>query len=216
MKHWRRIFFVSLILLGGTVAFAGYRLVQFNNALDYLNASILSIAKMPPTSEIFPISPTPTLTETGLKLSLEETASAPATASTSTTSTEADLEPFFVFPKINDKVYIGCSYRLSFESSIQLSTETRLLETILVDAGVREVVDPNKSNLTRNNEIDPDTPILNWKVGTVWLGKYYIKVSNIDGTNPKRSNIFTVGGMPKDANVDEKEEICKESGGLFR
>ncbi|MEK7681030.1 MAG: hypothetical protein AAB348_03225 [Patescibacteria group bacterium] len=55
---------------------------------------------------------------------------------------------------------------------------------------------------------------MDWKVGEIWPGEYYIKASNINGF-VLRSGIFMIKKMPKDISIDEKQKICKESKGLF-
>ena len=206
MKNWIRIFLVCFALVGGTAFFVYQSLNLFDDALDDLSASSFVIAKMPPilfsdetNKEQIPTSTPETIST-----------STPETISTSATST--DLKLSFIFPKKNNKVYIGCTYQLSFQSS----TTIHLLETALIDAGTTETVEPSASGLARENKIEPNSQSLDWKVGVVWPGKYYIKVSNINGVDLENySKTFTISKMPKGISVDEREKICKESGGLF-
>ena len=128
------------------------------------------------------------------------------------TATSTDLKLSFIFPKKNNKVYIGCTYQLSFQSS----TTIRLVETTLIDAGAIETIEPIVSGLAEENKIEPNSQSLDWKVGVVWPGKYYIKVSNINGADLENySKVFTISKMTKGISVDEKEKICKESDGSF-
>lgn len=211
MKHWKRIFWVFFILVGSTSIFAYYSFNQFNNALDDLSASSLSIANISSTSFSDKRDRGQTLTAT-LK-----TVSASASEAISTPTTSTDPEPSFVFPKINGKVYTGCTYKLSFQSLIQSSTATHSLETALIDAGTKETIDPSESGLARENKIKLDFQSLDWKVGIIWPGKYYIKLLNTIGIDPGkiRSNVFTISGTPKSISIDEKKKICQESDGSF-
>jgi len=206
MKNWIRIFLVCFVLVGGTAFFVYQSLNLFDDALDDLSASSFVIAKMPPilfsdetNKEQIPTSTPETIstsTPETISTSTPETisTSTPETISTSTpetistSATSTDLKLSFIFPKKNNKVYIG-------------TTET---------------VEPSASGLARENKIEPNSQSLDWKVGVVWPGKYYIKVSNINGADLENySKVFTISKMTKGISVDEKEKICKESDGSF-
>jgi len=123
------------------------------------------------------------------------------------------LKLSFIFPKKNSKVYIGCTYQLF---SFQSSTAIRLLETALLDDGTNKAIEPSTSGLAMENKIEPNSKSLDWKVGVVWPGKYYIKVSNINGVKLENySKSFTISKIPKGTSADEREKICKESDGSF-
>lgn len=129
-----------------------------------------------------------------------------------TESVGVDLELSFTFPKKGAEVYIGCTYPISWQSS----TTVNLLETILVDAGTSQSVGPIVSGLATENMIAEDLQNLNWKVGVVWPGAYYIKVSKINDTDIEfKSKVFTITRIPPGTDTDEQEKICKESGGSF-
>ena len=227
MKDWIRIFLVSFVLIGSTAFFVYQYLNQFNNVLDSLSASSFAMAKILPvpffdktnkeqiptttaTSSHPPATTTPVAAtstpETFPVTTSITTTTTPVLVSTSLTST--DLKISFVFPKISN-VYIGCAYQLSFRSS----TVARSLETVLVDAGSRDTVESVASGLAKEYKIESNSQSLDWKVGEVWPGEYYIKVSNINGII--RSKVFTIRKMPKGISVDERERICKESDGSF-
>lgn len=214
MPNWKRITLVVFVLIGGTITFGYWSFEQFDNALDDLSAS--SVANTLTVSSFF-------LKDTELaSTSLETTFTADMlTASSSleqdtklastsleiskTLPTPADLEPSFIFPQKGDEVYIGCTYPISWQSSV------------LVDAGAREVIDPIASGLAKESVIEADSQNLNWKVGvTVWPGEYYIKVLKINDADVEiRSKVFTINNMPKGINTAERAKICKKSGGLF-
>ncbi len=133
----------------------------------------------------------------------------PEIISNMATSTDAELS--FVFPNITKDVYIGCRYRLSFQSETTMDS----FETVLVDAGTREAIEPLASGLASKSNIEPNLQGLDWNVGdAVWPGKYYISVSNRNDVDLK-STVFTIRKMPKGVSDDEKERICSESDGSF-
>lgn len=205
MKNWIRIFLVCFILVGGTAFFAYQLLNQFNNAFDDISASSLAAASTPPilfSDKKNKEQPPTTIPET-------TQISTPEIISTSSIST--GLEPPFIFPKENNEVYIGCRYELF---SFQPSTAVRSLRAVLVDAGAIEIVEPIASGLVRENKIEPNSQSLDWKVGEVLPGEYYIKASSINGVDlENRSKVFRISRMPKDISADEREKICKDSGG---
>ena len=216
MKNWIRIFLVCFALVGGTAFFVYQSLNQFNNALDNLSASSASsfaTAKIPPIPFSDKTSKEQIPTSTPEIISSSATSTTPETIPVSTTSTEStDLETSFIFPKKDSEVYIGCTYQLSFQSSTTISS----LEIALLDNGTNETIEPSASGIARENKIEPNSQSLDWKVGVVWPGKYYIKVSNINGADLKSySKVFTIRKMSKGISADKREKICKESNGSF-
>lgn len=205
MKNWIRIFLVCFVLVGGTALFAYQSLNQFNKTLDDISASAFVIEAIPP----IPFSNKTNKEQISTSTPEIISTSTPETISTSATST--DLKLSFIFPKKNNEVYIGCTYQLF---SFQSSTTIHSLETALIDAGAIETVEPIASGLARENKIEPNSQSLDWKVGAVWPGEYYIKVSNINGVDLE-SKVFTIRKMPKGISADEREKICKESDGSF-
>ena len=210
MKNWIRIFLVCFVFIGGTAFFAYQLLNKFNNALDDISASSFATAKIPPIlfSDKTNKEQIPTSTPETFSTSTLETfsTSTPETISTSTLATSTDLKLSLIFSKKNNEVYIGCVYQLFFQSS----TAVYPLETVLLDAGTREAVEPIASGLARENKIEPNSQNLDWKVGEVWPGEYYIKVSNVNGVDLE-SKVFTIRKMPKGISVDERKKICKDS-----
>ena len=121
-------------------------------------------------------------------------------------ATSTDPELVFKFPQEHTEVYISCTYSISWRSS----TTTLSLETALVNAGTREPVGPITSGLARENVIDKDAQNLKWKVGYVWPGAYYIKVSKINGVEKEfRSKIFEIDEIPEGISEEEKANICR-------
>lgn len=224
-----RIFLVCFVLIGGTAFFVYQSLNQFNDALDNLSASSLAISKISSVSfsdkknnEQIPTS-TPENISTSTSTLEYISTSTPGIISTSTISTStpetistpmtsADLKLSFIFPKKNNGIYAGCTYQLSFYSS----TTIHSLEAALIDAGATKTIDPTVSGLTMENKIEPNSQSLDWKVGVVWPGEYYIKVSNINDIDLENySKVFMIRKMPRGISVDERKKLCKESDGSF-
>jgi hypothetical protein len=193
MKNLLRVLLTCLVLVGGTAFFAYYQFNQFNNELDTLSASYLAIADISPISNKIRKEPIPS--------------TIPETVSTSATST--DLKPSFVFFK-NDEAYIGCTYQISFQSA----STTGLLETALIDAGTTETAIPITDSLVEEDEIELNSQSIDWKVGSVSPGEYYIKASTNDGVDLE-SKVFTIRKMPAGLRASDREKICKESDGSF-
>lgn len=185
---WKRIILVGSVLIGGVTIFSYWFINQFNQALDDLSASSLADTK-------------PSIT------AITTTATTTPAADTST-----DSELSFTFPQKNDEVFIGCTYQLSWQFSATINS----LEAALVDAGARKLIEPAASGLAKESAIEKDSQNINWKVGVVWPGEYYIKVLNINGVNSEiRGEVFTISSLPEDISADEREKICKKSGGSF-
>lgn len=212
MKNWRRIFLICFVLVGSTAFFVFYSLRQLNKAFDDITASSFAAAERPPI--LFSDKTNKDKDKEQVPISAPETVSTPATPpeTVSTPAAPTDLKLSFIFPKENDEVYIGCTYRLLFQSSAAI----RLLEAELFDAGAIKAIEPDASGLARENKIAPGSQSLDWKVGMVWPGEYYLEVTNINGVDAKiYSGDFTIIKMPKDISVGEKEKICQDSGGSF-
>lgn len=196
MKNWMRIFLVCFVLVGSTAFFVYRSLNQFNRALDSISASSFATAKIPPIL----FSDKTNKDKEQIPTSTQEI------VSTSTLAASTDFKPSFIFPKISD-VYIGCAYQISFQSSKTI----RSLETVLVDAGSRDTVEPAVSGLAKEYKIELNSQSLDWKVGAIWPGEYYIKASSTGGII--RSKVFTIKNMPKGISANEKAKICKKSDG---
>lgn len=206
MKNGIRIFLVSFVLIGGTALFGYWSLNRFNHSLDTLRDTCFEIANKPqilycdktnkeqiatvtPVPEPVPEpAPEPTPSVEGGE---PEPAPEPPPEITPTSATPTNLNLSFVFPKKGDEVYNGCTYEISFQSSAAIGS----LLTALVDAGAKEPVEPSKSGLAEENEIQPNAQSFDWKVGTVWPGEYYLKVSDINDV-VLRSGVFTIKNKP--------------------
>jgi hypothetical protein len=210
MKSWQRIILVSFVLIGGTMSFGYWSVHEFNNAFDNLSASYIAspYAVNPSFRQNEKIASTSLEISGAISTSTEEN----SLATTATTTLATTSEPIFAFPEKGSKVYIGCTYPVSWQSP----TMIKLLGIALVDAGTRELMGPIASGLARETTIKNDSTVLNWKVGGIWPGKYYLKISKINEVDVEiRSHVFTIGEIPKNTNVAGQEKFCKEAGGTL-
>ena len=201
MKSWIRITLVISILIGGTTSFGYWSINQFDSAFDNLSA--------PYFANIHSVYPVRGNDSNGVYPPKDGLApTSPEISGELATSTELELS--FTFPQKDTEVYIGCTYPISWQSS----TTINLLEASLIDAGTREAVGPKTGGLAKENTIEKEPQNLNWKVGFVWPGAYYIKVSKINGVEAEfRSKTFQIGKLPEGINEEEKINICRESSG---
>lgn len=207
MKSLIRIAVVVFVLVGGTAFFGYWSTNQFDEAFNNLSAAYSAITPQVyfhSRQNLEPASTSPetsgfSATTTNPKLGLTST----STATTTATTTNPKL--VFNFPKKGAVVYVGCTYPISWQSSTTIDS----LGIALIDAGTRETVGPNTGGLAKENTIEKDSQTINWKVGSVWPGSYYIKISRINGINTEiRSSVFTI-------KKSEQKNICEESGSLF-
>ena len=215
MKNWKRIFLTSFLLIGGATFFVFYSLTQFNDAFDDLS-----------DASNFTITKTDTKTNTKVLPPSDINKEQIPIIATST-----DLGLSFVSPDVSpekdNEVYIDCTYELSFQSSATLYS----VEIVLIDDSTGEIIEPIISGLTRENEINPNSQSLDWKVGAVlpgeysikmlnidgvdldWPGEYSIKMLNIDGVDLENTGEgFKIEKMAEGMSTDEKEEKCRELG----
>ena len=224
MKNWIRIFFVFFFFILNTAFFSYWIFNQFNNALDNLSAPTFanthsvypsfkqntgSTSTSSISSEISGELTMSTSTDSELASISPEISVTLATSTSSgqATSTDPKLLSFTSSQK-DTKVYVGCTYTISWQPSTMISS----LEAALIDAGAREAVPSKTSGLAKENTIEKKSQNLNWKVGFVWPGAYYIKISKINGVEAVfRSKVFEINNMPKSISAAEREKICKES-----
>lgn len=227
MSGWKYISTVVLVLLGGTMYFGYWSLSQYNMALDTYSASYaqLGASFAAYTKAVLGRTATTTATSTdisGISTSTPVVISTTTPQNSSTTSTSpiiivptsvtsSDLKLSFVFSNKANEMYIGCTYQIPLQSS----TTIRSLGTALIDAGTGETIGPIASGLPKEETIEKGSQNLKWKVGAVWPGTYYIKVSSINGIAVEiKSKVFGISKMPVDT-TDEQKNICKNSGGLL-
>lgn len=212
MKSWVRATLISFVLVGGTVFFAYHSLNELNNTLDNISAAYIAIANTRAVS-------LSNKTNGGISITTPETASTTEVTSATTTpeaiSAAAALTSVklsFVFPQKSNEVYVGCTYQIP----LQASTTIRSLGAALIDADTREAVGPIASGLAKVTKIESDAQSLDWKVGAVWPGEYFILISKVNDIEIEtKSKFFMIRAMPKDISASKRGTICKESDGFF-
>ena len=180
------------------MSFGYWSLNQFNQVFDTLShtLSATSVANVSAVSSL--IKRDADIASTSPEVSTEVFTNAFATS----TDSEA---PFTLL--YNDMgLYIGCTYPICW----QASTTIRSLETTLVDAVPRDVVEQKISGLAKENTIEDSQPI-HWKVGEgVLPGTYYIKISKINGAEAVvRSSAFAINKMPEGLDEEEQTSLCR-------
>lgn len=206
MNTWARIIMVVFVLIGAVAGFAYWSVNQFNQAFDDLRMSCSTdnhldyrLFYKQRTSDL--ASTTPELV-TNLASSTDQGLVA--------SSTVPELS--FSFPQLNTKLYIGCDYQISWESSSTVAS----LETTLIDYATRLAVEDDKSGLIKEQVLEADATGLTWKLASALPGSYYLKISKInDFDTEARSEIFTINKMPENSSASERKNICKESGAIF-
>ena len=213
MKNWKRIILVVLVLIGGTASFSYWSISQFDQTFDSLGAShIANVASVHSAYTLAKRQKTDTtLSSEGKVLgeSATSTENVEEAVSTSTTETSEGLdivtkpELSFIFPQENDEIYIGCTYQISWESSGTVAS----LEAVLVDAITGEHAGPVRSGIAKENTIDGEQK-LEWKVGAVWPGWYYIEVPRVNGAERDfKSNVFEISKTPEGNDCEGLTEL---------
>ena len=106
----------------------------------------------------------------------------------------------------------SCTYQIAWRSS----TTIHSLYATLVDADTGKSMGPVASGLAKENTIEKEPQNLNWKVGFVLPGAYYIKISKINNVDIEaESEIFIINKISENIDISEQKNICEESGGLF-
>ncbi len=185
---------IVLVLIGGTLSFGYWSIDQFNLALNTFDTSLNQLsASLAANTRPIPNNTTATTTDV---------------VEIATTTPDVTI----TFPAKGKDVYIGCTYQLSLQSS----TTIRSLETTIVDAGTGEVAGPIASGLARINKLEQNSQSLDWKVGEVWHGEYFILLSKINGVEIEtKSKYFMIHKMSENVSASKREKICKESNGSF-
>ena len=193
MKHTKRIIFSIVILIGGTLIFASWAKYNFDLVFsDFEKIADTSLVKN--KQEVIPneipvsnfvIMPKSNLVKQNDNQNIKE----------------GSFE--FVFPKSGSNVYQGCNYKVSW-----LGSSTKSVDFSLVDAGTREVIGPVTGGIPKNISGE-SIENFDWKVGTVWPGRYYLLASNINNaTIEKRSAVFNINEVPSDTSKEDIAKLC--------
>lgn len=194
MSRWKYISYISIVvvvLLGGALSFGGWALSQFEIAFrdidisySQLGASVAANVKLVPDDTVATTTGA-VATTTG---AVEEVA-----------TTTPDIK--ITSPAKGDDIYIGCSYKISW----QPTTTIKALDIALVDSGTQKPAGPIISGLSATST-EVGFKDLDWKVGNVWPGEYYILISKTNGQEvQKRSGMFTVSNIP---NGKDRKDFC--------
>jgi hypothetical protein len=202
MKTWKRITLVSFVLVGSSLTFASWALNQFNDALATLGTPQVAtvIRVRPPTLRLGTTTPATTT---------------PATATStlgqgrqSDSSGRLSVDP----PGKGGKVYVGCTYPISWQAPVKVAS----LETTLFDARTQTAVPAATSRLIKAHTLSAEKLPLQWKIGGVWPGVYYLSISKINGTSlGERSSTFIIYAMPSALGSAEQKSLCESSGGTL-
>ncbi len=200
MKNWIRVIILILILVGGTVFFRYWSLKEFNSAFDNIDASYYALSAL--STNTFSLRSSDKSSE----LITEEIATSSQEA-LAVVATSTELVPFFTSPQNGDEVHIGCTYQISWQPSIMVD----LFEIDLIDTNTEKPLDPETSGLSRENIVKKDLQNLDWKVGAVLPGEYYLKSSKINGVDTdKRSGVFIISKISEKLSSGDKVSLCKK------
>jgi len=203
MKNIIRIFLICFVFVGGAAFFGYWSMNQFNRYFDGLSTSLANVNSAH-RSFSRPSRPNEEIALTTLDIFVGSATSTDP-GSSSSTSTVSKLS--LTFPENNTEVYIGCTYPISWHSS----TTVNSLEVALIDVDTGETSGPIASGLAEEYEIKTDSQSLDWEVGVVWPGEYFILISKINGVEEEiKSKYFMINKMPEDISDNERENICKK------
>ena len=199
MGYWKRILIVTCCLVGGAGCFYYWSLGLFNQAFSQLDVAYNSSALV--------VAPdiTPVTTDVA-------TSTASTTDATNINSGGTISDILFTFPVRGKTVYSGCTYDITWLAS----STVRSIDLSLVDAGTQKPLGPITSGIPAHSE-DKKIDRIQWKVGTVWPGNYYIGISQLNGTDVKmRSPKFIVEAIPDDVDMAQRADYCSQTGGKFQ
>ena len=197
MTNTKRILFIITIFIGGALFFAFW-------AINNFNVEISNIEKLSESNITHQVSQNKedvgTTTENVLASAI----------STSSNEIIQDIkldtgEPNFKFsfPTTTIDVYKGCKYKIFWTSAININS----ISLSLIDAGNKKLIGPVVSGIPKNIS-DKNSQSLEWKVGNIWPGKYYILVSEINEKSLiEKSSIINVNEIPDGSDI---KNICNK------
>ncbi len=198
MKNISRITLFIVIFIGGSLAFRYWALDNFNLAFSDFDKVSVASSYIKETSKNEIISG-----EIVVPVVLNETTKILPVV-------EKEIKPedlSFIFPLKGSSLYQGCKYDVILDSSSSINN----IDYALVDVGTRTPIGPVSSGLPKNAQMEIANAI-EWKVGNVWPGAYYILTSNINDKDiKKRSDFFNIKKIPSDVNLKDIEDFCKNN-----
>ncbi len=210
MKEIRYIVFIIIILIGGAIIFRYWALNNINLALSdidkndvfevYIPKKVVLEAIVEPENKGFSSSPTTEKVLTSSEVRKEESVRV-----VNIDSKKLDIS--FISPKKDENLYIGCKYQISFYSSSAVNS----IGMSLNDFGTRKAQGPIASGIAK--EITGiDIKSIEWKIGNVWPGKYFISTLVVNGQDlSKKSSGFNINKIPEDIKKINIEEFCKNN-----
>ncbi len=187
MKNVKRIFIISIILVGSAVVFRYWALHQFDLALSNLDTKEVSVTAKQNTQTEEKIEE-----EKVVKLNTPELN--------------------FLFPTKGTDLYMGCTYKVTLQDVA--SSSIAKIKASLVDAGTGKPLGPVTSGLSA--EYENITTDINWAVGNFWPGEYKINISYVsDPEKIYRSERFNVMKFQNNLTKIQKEDLCKKTGWIL-
>lgn len=197
MNHWKRIFIVAIVLIGGTAVFGFWAKTQFDTVISQLiktdsqtavvaKTDIIQDQSAQPSTTTIEIASTTDIVSTTTQiqtLTIQDTVA--TTTQSIPTAQEQSSTPKLVpyFDPINfqlsplsstNKLHIGCSYDLKWNAPNLLNSANLWI----VNAETIEKVHPTISGLT----LSSSEPVVSfaWNIGEVATGTYYILISKVN------------------------------------
>ncbi len=209
MKNILRIILFMVILIGSALLFRFWALNNFNLAFSDLNNE--SFPSNFPKTAVSDIETIPIIEVMAPEIISEEVYSDNKIIKDESKDINKeelkDINLTFTSPSKDANLYIGCKYQISLSSSAIIKS----INLSLYDFGTRQSQGPVSSGISRNNTAD-DIKNIEWKVGGVWPGKYFISTSDVNGQElNKKSSAFNIIKVPENINKTNIEEFCKNN-----
>ena len=201
MKHTLRIIFFSIVLMGGALYFGYWAHNRFNQAFtDIDTATTTVVAHSVVAHASIPTLPTPQATP---KPDISTPAQPETPKPTAVVLPKESTKDFaFTAPTKGMTLYQGCTYTIAW------SPEVSTVAMALVDAGTREHMGPVTSGIPKT-VTGAAKKSIEWKVGSVWPGQYYILTASInDAAKVVKSGTFDIESIPKTMTPEQAKSLC--------
>ncbi len=215
MKEMKYIIIIVVILVGGALLFRFWALNNFNSVLsdmDKENTPVYIPKKVVLDTEATPVIPIiPVEGEVVPIILPKEILLNNKIIKDEIVDIKKEdgkvIDLIFTSPAKDANLYIGCKYSISISSSSVISS----INMSLYDFGTRKVQGPIASGIPKDIT-GKDIKSVDWKVGNVWPGKYFISTLNINGQElSKKSLVFNINKIPEDIKKSDIEEFCKNN-----
>jgi len=171
MNHWIRIFFASVVLVGGTAGFGYWATNEFESIFSKLADTSTQTAQVYiKNTNVEDFGTTTIVTNESVSTTTTEV------ATSSPLSAYFDSKNFYlVTPEQGSVMYTGCSYDVRWNEPNILSSA----DLWIVNADTIEKIHPSVSLLSMSSTTLPTSKI-GWTVGQIPAGVYYILFSKIN------------------------------------